>query len=290
MPEHKDITGADLHIPGTHASSHATAGSDAITPASIGAATASDLALLNSEVSAHVATSGTDAHLIGNISGLADALDAKANINRIPTQSRTSIVRYFPLNGDINDYSGNNAHLSVAAGTLRWRWDQLLGRKVWNNPGDTYLTGSDTGLPSGNGVRTIMLRTNLFLSTKYLMGWGAPGTKTLCAMSCSNVGSFSAQNGSASLPSPNNVVMYRWCHLALTFNGSTVLIYLDGELVGASTWGTLSTSLAGAAGLVLGNLPVTGSSIVNGCISDVTIDNAVLSDATILEQAMLGGQ
>lgn len=67
--EHKDITGENLHIPKAHATSHATGGTDAISAASIGAAGLADF-------SAHVATSSTSAHTIGNIVGLGGSLDS----------------------------------------------------------------------------------------------------------------------------------------------------------------------------------------------------------------------
>lgn len=37
MPLHKDLTGAELHPPGVHAAQHASAGSDPVSPAAIGA-------------------------------------------------------------------------------------------------------------------------------------------------------------------------------------------------------------------------------------------------------------
>ncbi len=67
--EHKDITGENLHAPKAHAASHATGGTDAISAESIGAAGLADF-------SAHVATSSTSAHTIGNIVGLGGALDS----------------------------------------------------------------------------------------------------------------------------------------------------------------------------------------------------------------------
>lgn len=65
--EHKDITGENLHVPKAHAASHATGGTDALSASAIGAAGLADF-------TAHISTSATTSHVVGNVVGLADTL------------------------------------------------------------------------------------------------------------------------------------------------------------------------------------------------------------------------
>ena len=291
MPEHKDITGADLHIPGTHASSHATAGSDAITPASIGAAS-----LL--ELSSH--TGATNPHNIGKSSvGLgncdntsdadkpvstaqAAAIAVKADKIRVPTNILTDgLVRYFPLNGDINDYSGLEYHGSIVGNAI-YSYDAVFGRRVFVCDGTNAITFPDTGLPATSNPSTICCwAMTTSPTTRGLFGYGTTGTsgyvRELVTQGSStyeyryNVYNFrvSAYNYSASGPT--------WRHIAAVFNGTTSIIYIDGIAVGSASLGHDTHLNAG----VIGYTPSIATKFV-GSIADARIYSASLSADQIL--------
>ena len=132
-----------------------------------------------------------------------------------------------------------------------------------------------TGI-NGNGVRStsLWLKTS-HASTSGLVHWGASGTSSRASFKLQNTGVIrfewqgGGQNGATIVNDDN------WHHVAYTYDGSTVKIYVDGVEDAAISGVTLNTGSAGETDVEIGSQ--LGSSIYQGLMDDVRIYNVALS-------------
>ena len=136
-------------------------------------------------------------------------------------------------------------------------------------------TGSDTGLPSGNGNWSVEAWIKTSSSAEMVIAWwGTNGTNTDVALGVlsgavifDTGGLFNSFGGSVA----NNLRH----HVAMTWDGTTAKAYADGVKVG-SDWvpGAFNVTLAGASGMSVGTRSVR---FFTGTIDEVAIYGSTLS-------------
>lgn len=85
--------------------------------------------------------------------------------------------------------------------------------------------------------------------------------------------------------SPLNIIDSRWHHLAVTYDGATLRIYVDGALSNSGAL-TLNTT---TRVLFIGRAPVRSSEYYSGDLDDLRICDRALSAAEIDALFRLGG-
>jgi len=204
---------------------------------------------------------------------------------------------FVPPSGLIDWWSGENNGNDIAGGntlTLEGGAGFTTGEvgqafNFTNAPntatGQYAQNTAPTGLPLGNSARTIDLwfntGTNLTASTEAaLIEYGAQSAENTFGLIFSGnapgklyfYGNFDDLAGITTIQ-PNT-----WYHAAVTYDGTTVVLYLNGVVEATKTTTSLNTVLD-ANGLTLGLRP--GSATWNGQIDEVEIFNQALSQAQI---------
>ena len=205
-------------------------------------------------------------------------------------------VRYFRL----NETSGTTAYdlsSQAANGTYTNSSGYILnqpGALIASGDNDSaasfsgtgYVTGSDTGLPSGNSARSASAWINAPApasgSVSVIYNWGSPTTDQAYGLAIVNSsGTYSLLNFGWSDDALMNFTFTpnTWIHVASTYDGTTARVYLNGVLLGTSprpNWNTVLNSLVIARDISSStNDPFTGR------IDEVAIFNYVLSATQI---------
>jgi len=95
---------------------------------------------------------------------------------------------------------------------------------------------------------------------------------------------LSLSNGLHQLESTSSVPLNSWHHIAGTFNGTSINIYIDGNLEGVESFSKSTLNTPGSFELVLGALgfaPISRTFQLNGSIDEVTIISRALSTQEI---------
>ncbi|RAU98903.1 LamG-like jellyroll fold domain-containing protein [Paenibacillus sp. YN15] len=196
---------------------------------------------------------------------------------------------------------------------VHWTLDEGTGSSVADSSGNDR-TGSLTGNPSWtegpsgfngalafdgvddavetswdllkvNSARTISLWFNTTsISPSTLLGWGTAAGSGFSQISIYGNGEIGFNSGGNNLgTAANGYADGRWHHLALTFDGVTMRLYLDGTLKAARTT-TLNT---GSSALYLGRA-ISGSGWFKGKLDDVRIYAGAMTELDIQAQSLSG--
>lgn len=213
------------------------------------------------------------------------------------------LIADYPFNGNANDESGNGNNGTVSGATLvPDRFGNTDHAYLFDGINDFIENKAPKGLPLGNSPRTISAWIKSFGETpgqKYqtIVGWGNPGTNNQV---------FAVERGGGGSDYPiyddklfvlgwNNdfagkttIEFNAWHHIAVTFDGSNLNVYLNGVNDGRTTK-TYNTQL-NSYGLRIGVTPPNDGwhMYFNGNIDDVRIYNRALSETEIQELYHLG--
>lgn len=229
-------------------------------------------------MSLKIADNGTGFYFQGKISEFRffkGALD-QITIQKLAAQVPNGLVAYYPMNGNANDFSGNDNHATVLAAFLGS--DRTgYGNSAYYFDGTAYLERFvPVGLPTGNSRRTLCAWVNTFSnSLQTILGYGttAPSSGSGLALD-STIGIFGVSND---VTITHEGMISEWVHVCGAYDGINGLVYLNGVLrkSEAKTW----TTTPGSA-LQIGRL-MNGTALFYGAIDDVRIYNRVLSQAEI---------
>jgi RHS repeat-associated protein len=200
----------------------------------------------------------------------------------------------------IADSSGN-ARLAYASGGFTQAATGALANESDN--ATTLANGrvqfaQGTGLPSGTSARTyeVWVKTTstadqVLLSYAHSNGCGYLANG-LVLTSGGQVGFITGWDCSSwgvtsiGFTPPYSITNGAWHQVAATWNGATVVIYLDGQPIGSQAYST-SLGSADSSGLMLG--AVYGSNFISGGLDEASIYPSALSAAQVLSHFQASG-
>jgi hypothetical protein len=189
-------------------------------------------------------------------------------------------IHIFDISGNGNNGTANGDAIPVVGG----KYD---GAYTFDGNGD-YVQATPTGLPSGSNSRTIMawIKATNTDSVRVPFAYGNSGASQGGAFGF-YINSDETLHfwgmGSADFPTGAVVTTNDWQHVAVTYDGSNVKVYLDAVQVGPTTSRTLNT---GNSGLFIGsdgNID-PASYHYSGLIDEVMVWNRELSSDEIYQQ------
>ncbi|MCU0823670.1 MAG: concanavalin [Leptospira sp.] len=206
------------------------------------------------------------------------ALDQIA-IQKLAAQVPNGLVAYYPLNGNSNDFSGNDNHLTINIATATSDRNGY-GNSAYAFDGTTFLSRTSTvALPSGNARRTqcAWILTTSSIS-QHILGYGSnvASNGSGLMIDTTQAGIFGGGGGDDVL-APHEGITGEWVHICGTYDNANASLYLNGVLrnTESKTWNTT----ANTAIQVGRRIDFTGNFF--GSIDDVRIYNRVLSQAEI---------
>lgn len=192
----------------------------------------------------------------------------------VPT---AGLVAHYAFTGGAMDSSGNGAHGKVFGATL------TADRKGTPNAAyqfvrtsQQYLSfASNPKLPTGAQPRTVSLwyRGNPVSGYQALINYGANSSSARFGLSTYSNGNLFFTGQFSDVSTTAKVSDGDWHHLAVTYNGVTVIVYVDGQEVarGAKTLNTTGTGL-----LISKKVGVNGE-YITGDVDDVRIYDRALT-------------
>jgi hypothetical protein len=192
------------------------------------------------------------------------------------------LVVHFPFNnGSLNDVSGNGLNASNSGGIIS------AADQNGTNNGAVYFTGVDHSFVPHNSLMDVTnqltiscwFKTNTNSGTQCIVN-KIPGITT----NNFYVDLYNQQIrffcGSASVSSPANISYNTWYHLACTYDGANVKIYINGNIVASTVYtGTLTPN---TASLAIGTNQAANGNKFWGNINDLRIYSRALSPSEIL--------
>jgi hypothetical protein len=196
-----------------------------------------------------------------------------------------NLVSWWRAEGDATDFFGGNDGLLQGGATFA---PGILGQAFRFDGQDDFVQASTAGFPTGSGDRTMDLwvKVNDFLAEEaFFAGYGNFGvdSQIYAVGSSGNVLFFSQWGGAIFGPS---LQTNRWYHVAVTNEGNTATLYLDGSAVAS---GSLSINTPGGTNFYMGRLPdpFGATRRLNGFVDEVGVYNRALSPSEI--QAIFAG-
>lgn len=172
-----------------------------------------------------------------------------------PVARQDGLVAHFPLDGTVRDELSKTV---AEASSVRWAKDRFgaEGRAIELDASSTfdgsYLVAAGLALPGGRTPRTVALWLQPHPNTsdwlyRSVVGWGGNAQGKRFGLSLKRIGDkglevplFTGQQ--ADVQGDVGLVDGRWHHLAATFDGSVLKLYVDGTLAAR---GALALDTAG---------------------------------------------
>ncbi len=201
--------------------------------------------------------------------------------------SDENLAGYWPLNGSVVDASGNGldgiltpgiGDYEVAQAGKGFHFDGTNSRVQLNNLSQlttdpfsfsawVYL---DTLSPGESNPRIIDFGTT---SIYIVLFYSIPNERY--QVSVIDSGSITNNTGL------NTAIAQTWQHVAVTFDGTNLKIYLDGVFIGNNT-GTALTGTTLTSGAIGSDRDTPGAQTMDGIIDEVRYYNTVLTDTEVL--------
>jgi hypothetical protein len=192
------------------------------------------------------------------------------------------LVAEYLFSGNTNNTAGSGSGTVVGATLTTDRKGQAASAYAFVAASAQYISfGSVTGLPSGKTPRSVSLWYRGTPSSPYqsLLNWGTANSDARFGISLGSSGTmfFTGQYDDV-YGGSQNVADGQWHHLAVTWNGALIAVYLDGRETGRGLGYPLNTS---SGGLVVGKKVDTNGEYGNGAIDDIRIYNRTLTGSEI---------
>jgi hypothetical protein len=212
-----------------------------------------------------------------------------------PSTINNGLVAYYPFNGNANDESGNGNNGTVNGATLSTDRFGNNNKAYSFNGANNYISLNNItsfnnaknfsvsvwakilNLNSANDVaQYIISRGRDIIPGSFLIAFGqqtSPYTNKF-ATGLNGNGGVQPPSITESIPQAN------WHHLTTTFDGSSIKFYIDGILVGTSSY-TQELSISSDITLIGKHVVPGFSYFVNGKIDDIRIYNRALTQEEI---------
>lgn len=195
-----------------------------------------------------------------------------------------TLLRYFKFDGltlsnTIEDYSLNKLNGTISSGSFNNKTG-MIANSI-NFTGSQSISGSSTGLPSGNNAFTISMWINpKSVSTQQLVSfWGTEsvGNAMIVAIDESTSGRIDIDSFGGSFLNSNTLISANvWSNIVVTSDGTKTKIYINGVLDTNSishTWNIIPSSLRLSG--------YSGGQQYTGLMDDYRIYNKALSQSEI---------
>lgn len=198
--------------------------------------------------------------------------------------SPEGLVAYYPFNGNANDASGHGNNGTVSGATLTTdRFGNPNSAYYFDGVNNTYINASASTIPMGNTSTTLSawFKVNATILDQYIAGWGT-GCTTGTTNSSFYLNLYNGQH--RFVPWGNyvfagNYLLNQWTLFAVTYDGATSKVYINGSLV-TSYSGTLN--MTNGNGFNIGSLGSCDQQhYFSGSIDDVRIYNRALSASEV---------
>jgi hypothetical protein len=218
-----------------------------------------------------------------------------------PSTLKEGLLLYMPFNGNLADSSGNSNN-GTAFGTLTYSNNRYFegGKALALNGADnrieiqgqnlenlTQFTMYVEFMPTNADPMMLLSRTqfevkaNMKQAFSLMTNYNGAGTRFQMKKpgSCDNIDTYTAWGTEVrgeALPA-----IKAWNYLAITYDGTTIKSYLNGNLVGSGT--ELGASLCSGAPLIIGSWHVEQPLYFNGNVDELRVYNRVLSTDEITQ-------
>jgi len=150
-----------------------------------------------------------------------------------------------------------------------------------------YITGDDTGLPSGNTARTISAWINpssTSVANRTIFGYGTDASYQGWGFDLDgdNLKVQTYAQG-ASAVSTGSIVVNKWQHVAATYDGTTVTYYIDGVASGTATFLTQTPNTVPNVYELGRTVWASGRAYFAGQIRDVKVFPSALNSGEIAQ-------
>jgi RHS repeat-associated protein len=200
------------------------------------------------------------------------------------------------LGTSVADSSGNAENGTITGSGYSWTTSARVGGVALSfGASSAYVSSPDADLPSGNTARTVSLWFNTTAiagaATGYygLFSYGAASTNNAFGLfinkSSSGVLTIFVTNYGANVTGTIALTANSWNHLAVTYNGTTATLYVNGAADTSGSFGSsLNTTVSGKSAYIGAFLG--GGNAVRGAIDDVRVYDRALAAGEI---AVLNG-
>jgi hypothetical protein len=207
------------------------------------------------------------------------ASDFFCSANGLCTEIHAPVVHY-PLDGNAIDLQGGPSGTMSGVSATTDRFGVANGALAFSTVSNNVSMASNPSLPSGSEPRTVSVwfQTSSTISGyQALLNWGISSSGQRFGLTVIASGPFFT--GQYADVKPTMTVDVRdglWHHLAATYDGSEVRLWLDGAIIGV---GTPSLNTANRE-LLLGQ-KVGSSEFYDGNLDDLRVFNYALTDAEL---------
>ena len=166
-------------------------------------------------------------------------------------------------------YSGRNVTHSVAVGT-----NSTLAFNGSNN----YVAGSNSLLPQNNTARTLEAWVNPSNTNVGIFTYGTNANNQRAGLSLVN-NKLSYSGSGNDLVGATALSLGTWHHVAATYDGTTLKLYVDGALDASQTMPVFNTT---GTGFLVGYTGNAATEYLNGRIDEVRVYNTALTPAQVM--------
>src|ERR1017187_618561 len=187
-----------------------------------------------------------------------------------------SLVSYYNLEGTPNDVWMNVNPGVATAVSYGYAYGKIGQGGSFNGTSSIIVVNSPSGVPIGSSARSISawIKTTLVSSWVSLFGYGTYATGEMFFLGVNGGKSFFSGDG-ADVTGSVTVNDRNWHHLVVTYNGTTVKIYVDGVFDSSGT--PFLNTVLGKIGI--GGIPGTNYQVVD--IDECGIWSVELTQAQI---------
>jgi RHS repeat-associated protein len=206
-------------------------------------------------------------------------------------------LEYYRLDdpsGTVGADSSGNSRSATYAGT----YTQASAGALPNDPDKALyangatVTASDSALPMGNGARTIEAWVNTTTGgVQAIAGYGTAATRSLfdLRLNGSNQVGVVTWNDDKYFTAPYSLTNGQWHQIAATYDGTTVIVYVDGQNIGQSTFGSGLGTQSNGSGMVVGRDSWACCESFVGSLDDVSVYGSALSSSRVLAHFSASG-
>jgi hypothetical protein len=201
-----------------------------------------------------------------------------------PFLPQNGLVAWMPFDGNANDESGNNNNGTfIKATPTNDRLGNPNSAYSFNGNAKQYIMCTNANLPMGSSARTISMWMNyagVVASGESLtaLGYGqqTDGNSSMVGL---YQGKVRFMTWAYDFDVNYNYVSNTWMHVAVTYDGTTAKMYVNGNIIGSgnySNWNTLASSK-----FFIGTRPDSLNSFFNGKLDNIGIWNRALTASEV---------
>jgi len=206
-------------------------------------------------------------------------------------------LEYYRLDepsGTVGADSSGNSRSATYAGTYT-----LASAGALPNDPDKALyvngatvTAPDTALPMGNGARTIEAWVNTTGSgVQAISGYGTAATRSLfdLRLNGSNQVGVVTWGDDKYFSAPYSLTNGQWHQIVASYDGTTVIVYVDGQSIGQSTFSSGLGTQSNGSGFVVGKDSWACCESFVGTLDEVSVFGSALSSSRVLAHFSASG-